>query len=472
MADEPRVWVCGRSGNTAVFHRIPKKCQKGTYSVWNFLRSAIHTGKALRSSDFAHESRLSSVGAQFAVAGKTRPHRCRRPMGGFFSKSYRSGSSAQSRFRRKGSTTLTGAVQDYKDSRKKSATWKKEQKRLSQLGPGAQDDPIRALKLGLDPQGPSITELYEFNEVLGKGYFGSVQRVTHLETKKAYACKLLKTEQLKNKSLKSEIAILKACRHPNIIFLKEVFATQEYVYLVMELASGGELFEWVMKKGCLTEKYAASATMQVASALAFMHGKGIVHRDMKPENLLLENRSPRARIKVCDFGLSKMIDVAPMSTVAEEPSQGEKSVGSSSSRKAHRRGSWDTQLDTKLMSQEAAAKPSSGGKASARQDATGAMTNRFDDHDVVMKSRVGTQWYASPELLTYKDSYTEKIDLWGLGLIVYIMITGEHPFQGSDFYGASIAGAVTFDQPVRRAVARRLGRAARAPPRIHWHAAD
>ena len=52
-----------------------------------------------------------------------------------------------------------------------------------------------------------------------------------------------------------------------------------------------------------------------------------------------------------------------------------------------------------------------------------------------------TRRYASPELLTYSTSYTEKIDLWGLGLIVYIMLTGEHPFEGADFYGDSISGA-------------------------------
>lgn len=54
---------------------------------------------------------------------------------------------------------------------------------------------------------------------------------------------------------------------------------------------------------------------------------------------------------------------------------------------------------------------------------------RFADHQMVMKSRVGSHWYASPELLTYSDTYNEKIDIWGLGLIVYIMITGEHPFE-------------------------------------------
>lgn len=201
---------------------------------------------------------------------------------------------------------LKAKFNSWKAERKVSVKFQKEQKRMSVLGPAERSDPLRMLKLGLDPTGPAITDVYVFNEVLGKGQFGSVQRVTHIKTARHYACKLLKTHQLKTANLMSEIRVLKECKHPNIIFLKEVFATEEYIYLVMELAQGGELFQWIMQEGSLTEKYAALATIQIASALSFMHAKGIVHRDMKPENLLLERRSQRASIKICDFGLSKI----------------------------------------------------------------------------------------------------------------------------------------------------------------------
>ena len=164
-------------------------------------------------------------------------------MGGFVSKQ-------KAAVQRKGSLKqiAQGRLNEWKDDRKVAGDWKKENERLSELGPAGRTDPLRSLKLGLDPSGPAITDLYEFNEVLGKGFFGSVQKVTHLETSKHYACKLLKTVQVENKNLKSEIRVLKECQHPNIIFLKEAFATEEYIYLVMELAKGGELFDWIMKE--------------------------------------------------------------------------------------------------------------------------------------------------------------------------------------------------------------------------------
>jgi len=75
----------------------------------------------------------------------------------------------------------------------------------------------------------------------------------------------------------------------------------------------------------------------------------------------------------------------------------------------------------------------------------GGVTCELNDQQVVMKSRVGTFWYASPELITKADQYNQKIDIWGLGLIVYIMLSGTHPFEGSmDAYGDITGGRITF----------------------------
>ena len=154
-------------------------------------------------------------------------------------------------------------------------------------------------------------EGYEPEEVLGEGAFGQVLLVEHQETQNEYACKKLSKEVVNTSWLQTEVSILKACRHPNIVFLREVLsgaASDDHVFLVLELARGGSLMEKIEDEGCLPESYAASVIIQTASALGYLHAKGIVHRDMKPENVLLLGRESRPLVKLCDFGLSKILD--------------------------------------------------------------------------------------------------------------------------------------------------------------------
>jgi serine/threonine protein kinase len=131
---------------------------------------------------------------------------------------------------------------------------------------------------------------YEAEETLGEGAFGDVQRVEHRETNNEYACKKIKEEEHVNAAwLQTEVAILKNCRHPNVVFLREVLTPFDgkQVYLIMELARGGSLLERIEEEKGLPESYAASLTIQLASALDYLHGQAIVHRDMKPENVTL-----------------------------------------------------------------------------------------------------------------------------------------------------------------------------------------
>lgn len=108
----------------------------------------------------------------------------------------------------------------------------------------------------------------------------------------------------------TEIEALKKLRHPNIIHLNDVYITKTKIYLVMELMSGGELFDYVVQKGTLTEEEASTIIRKVTSAIVFMHQQNIIHRDLKPENLLLTHLpvSPTdvPEVKVIDFGLSKV----------------------------------------------------------------------------------------------------------------------------------------------------------------------
>jgi len=89
--------------------------------------------------------------------------------------------------------------------------------------------------------------------------------------------------------------------------LKEVFETDEFLYIVTELVTGGELFDRIVSKGSYTEKDAAALVVKFLEALDYIHDKGIVHRDLKPENLLLKSKNSDTDVKLADFGLSKIL---------------------------------------------------------------------------------------------------------------------------------------------------------------------
>jgi serine/threonine protein kinase len=88
--------------------------------------------------------------------------------------------------------------------------------------------------------------------------------------------------------------------------LEDVFETADRIFIVMELMDGGELFDYVVEKGTLSEEEASVIVRKITSAIAHMHANGVIHRDLKPENLLLTSKLPNAEIKLIDFGLAKV----------------------------------------------------------------------------------------------------------------------------------------------------------------------
>lgn len=154
-------------------------------------------------------------------------------------------------------------------------------------------------------------DYYELSSVIGKGSTSTVYRCRRKSSDETFATKVIGEEQLRPEYLnlaaqfESEIQALRSCVHPNIIRLEDALLTDGKLYLVMEHLTGGELFDYVVKKGTLSEKEAAGMLRDLTSAIAYMHEKGIVHRDLKPENLLLT--SPSNEIKIIDFGLSKIL---------------------------------------------------------------------------------------------------------------------------------------------------------------------
>ena len=101
-----------------------------------------------------------------------------------------------------------------------------------------------------------------------------------------------------------EIKILKEIDHVNIIQIYEILETNYAIYMIMEYAEGGELFDYIVKKGKLDEKEGAFFYFQLIEGIEFLHSKKIAHRDLKPENLLLDKECKT--IKIVDFGLSNI----------------------------------------------------------------------------------------------------------------------------------------------------------------------
>uniref|UniRef100_A0AC35GUI1 Protein kinase domain-containing protein n=1 Tax=Panagrolaimus sp. PS1159 TaxID=55785 RepID=A0AC35GUI1_9BILA len=198
---------------------------------------------------------------------------------------------------------------------------------------------------------------YEVLSVIGKGSFSQVLRVQHRVTKEYYAVKLVSSSSDFG-AVNNELSILSRVQHPFVIRLEEVFRSASKLFIVMEMASGGEMYDRVVSKGRYSEIEARQAVRMLLNGLAYLHGLRICHRDLKPENLLYSDQRPEARLLITDFGLAH-----------QGTSLGEK-----------------------------------------------------------MTECCGTPEYIAPETLL-KIPYTDKVDLWAVGVITYILMSGIMPFD-------------------------------------------
>ncbi|KAK5905303.1 hypothetical protein CesoFtcFv8_006781 [Champsocephalus esox] len=145
---------------------------------------------------------------------------------------------------------------------------------------------------------------YRLLKTIGKGNFAKVKLARHILTGREVAIKIIDKTQLNPTSLQKlfrEVRIMKTLNHPNIVKLFEVIETEKTLYLIMEYASGGEVFDYLVAHGRMKEKEARAKFRQIVSAVHYCHRKNIVHRDLKAENLLLDADS---NIKIADFGFS------------------------------------------------------------------------------------------------------------------------------------------------------------------------
>jgi MAP kinase interacting serine/threonine kinase len=224
----------------------------------------------------------------------------------------------------------------------------------------------------------TFQELYRLTgEVLGQGAYASVQSCVNIYTEVEYAVKIIdKIPGHSRARVFKEIDTFHHCQgHKNIIQLVEYFEESDKFYLVFEKVRGGQLLDHIQEKKYFSEKEAALVVKDVASALQFLHSKGIAHRDLKPENVLCANKDSVIPVKLCDFDLGSGIKFC------------------------------------------------SGGGVDATPQ---------------LLTPVGSAEFMAPEIVeafiedTENDlKYDKRCDLWSLGVMLYILLCGYPPFSGS-----------------------------------------
>ncbi|CAM9381625.1 unnamed protein product [Ectocarpus sp. 4 AP-2014] len=210
---------------------------------------------------------------------------------------------------------------------------------------------------------------YQLHRTLGKGMSGKVKLGVDLRTGETVAVKIMYKDNMSARAaqqLRREITSMKALDHPNVLRLKDVHESltyvkkngleKEVVILVLELAVGGELFDFMMYTGAFPEVIARTYFCQMLSALEMCHSTGIAHRDIKPENILLDNNF---QLRMADFGLSSIME----------------------------------------------------------------------DENGVCYTECGTRSYMAPEVLAKQPYDGAQADLWSAGVVLFIMLAGNPPFQ-------------------------------------------
>ncbi|KAI4171374.1 MAG: hypothetical protein LQ343_004330 [Gyalolechia ehrenbergii] len=235
---------------------------------------------------------------------------------------------------------------------------------------------------------------YILGKTLGEGEFGKVKLGWRRDGSVQVAVKLIRREALGGNpsrlpKIYREINILRELSHPNIVRLHEMTETDKYIGIVLEYASGGELFDYILLHRYLKDSAARKLFAQLISGVGYLHKKGIVHRDLKLENLLLDRNK---NIIITDFGFANTFN--PKDQLDEEI---EYNLANRDFVK--RKGLEQVQADGK---------------------------RRGD----LMQTSCGSPCYAAPELVVTDSLYTgRKVDVWSCGVILYAMLAGYLPFD-------------------------------------------
>eukprot|EP01125_Pyxidicula_operculata_P000433 TRINITY_DN10465_c0_g1_i1.p1 TRINITY_DN10465_c0_g1~~TRINITY_DN10465_c0_g1_i1.p1 ORF type:complete len:471 (-),score=126.23 TRINITY_DN10465_c0_g1_i1:160-1572(-) len=154
----------------------------------------------------------------------------------------------------------------------------------------------------------AVSRDYEITEKLGVGAFGVVKKGKDRRTGKEVAIKCINKKDCKVEELRSEVKLLRLLNgYPGIVILENVYESKDKVNIIMELITGGELFEAIIENESYSEKDASDLIKQIVTTVDFIHSKNVVHRDLKPENLLFEKKGSNS-LKLIDFGIATILE--------------------------------------------------------------------------------------------------------------------------------------------------------------------
>ena len=156
---------------------------------------------------------------------------------------------------------------------------------------------------------------YDLFSCIGQGSFAAVYRGLHRGTRQVVAVKAIVRARLNRKlreNLEAEISIMKSIDHRNVVRLHEVQTTERHVYLVLEFCPGGDLMRVIKGRGAQSEAQSRFYLRQLAEGLRHLRLHNLVHRDLKPQNLLLSSTAPDATLKIADFGFARYVQQQDM----------------------------------------------------------------------------------------------------------------------------------------------------------------
>lgn len=229
---------------------------------------------------------------------------------------------------------------------------------------------------------------YEKVRVLGVGGTGIVYELLHKANGRKFA---MKEMEIKNKSQmqmalrEAEILkdIMEKISHPNIMHIEKVFQVGSKFYMVFPLCTGGELYEHIIRRGYFTETDAAILTRDLVSGINSLHQEDILHLDIKPENILFESQKDSARIKITDFGLSRVLGSSQAESRDTMPTEEE--------------------MNDRIV--------------------------QLFERGILSKEQLrGTVGYMSPELILHGHN-SKAADVFAAGVVLYILLCGHPPFH-------------------------------------------
>ena len=238
-------------------------------------------------------------------------------------------------------------------------------------------------------------DLYEIKEALGKGAFGLVLKAVRKQRTQSESVavkQLIKSEGFEMDLIRNEIAIWRQLSHPNLVGLLDVFETQDHLLLVTELMRGGDLFNQLQERATFSEAEAVLLARQIVGAVGHLHAHGVVHCDLKPSNILVQDlpksaTDPNAAfdmvVKIADFGLSQSM------------------VKSSSTKE--------------------------GGKKTKLTEVCG--TPDYFAPELVALSQLDQEVF---DVSDPQHGYGPPLDCWAVGCIIYELLAGKPPFQAQD----------------------------------------